>query len=715
MQTFKKIGEGILFGGIIFLFFIVAFEQWLSIPTWLEVVGRMHPLFLHFPIVLLLLSFFTLWIPWHEESKNAKWLDILRLVAALSAIVTAIMGLLLSMQDGRSGETLQWHKWSGITVALLAFLFYSFHTFFSNKKIIGKLFTIFAASAIILAGHFGANLTHGEDYILAPVQKKEKKIVPLDKAVVFDDVIQPIFQAKCLSCHGPESMKGGLLLADTSGVIKGGKTGPLYIAGQPDSSLVMERIRLPEDDKHHMPPNIKSQLSREEIVLLGAWIKSGAVFNKKLTALPDQDTFRILAAHYLAPAGTPLDQPVYDFPAADEKKITSLNNNYRVIEPLGINSPALSVHFYGKNNYSAKSLEDLLPLKQQVIELTLARMPVKDEDLKIVQQMPNLQKLNLNYTDVTDKGLEQLTSLKKLQEIALSGTAVTQKIIEKIVRLPEINAVFIWDTKIDSTQLSAVRTKYKKVKIETGFVNNAQDTLAMSAPVIVTASGVFDSVPKIEIKHPFKGAEIRYTLDGSMPDSVKSELYNGPIKLSSSTTVIARAFKKGWYGSGSVQATYLKRGFKPDSIELVTQPDPKHTGSVALLSDGDLGDISVDNGGWFGYEKNDAVYVLYFSKTIDAQNVLLNMLKNTGAYIFPPVKMEVWGGMDKEHLKLLGTLNPKMPVKDEPTVLIQEQIAFAPMQVNYIKIIAHHLKALPPWHPGKGKPGWVFISEIVVN
>src|SRR4051794_15381688 len=117
MQTFKKISEGILLGGIIFLLFIVIFQHSVYIPAWLQVIGRMHPLFLHFPIVLLLLSFFTFWLPPRIE-HNEIW-NILRLIAALSAVVTAIMGLMLSIGDNRSGKILEWHKWGGVSIAIV--------------------------------------------------------------------------------------------------------------------------------------------------------------------------------------------------------------------------------------------------------------------------------------------------------------------------------------------------------------------------------------------------------------------------------------------------------------------------------------------------------------------------------------------------------------------------------------------------------------------
>jgi hypothetical protein len=713
MLVFKKISEGILFGGIIFLLFILIVQHSVNIPPWLQVVGRMHPLFLHFPIVLLLMSFFSFWLPPRIE-HNEIW-NIVRLIAALSAVITAIMGLLLSIGDNRSGDVLEWHKWGGISVAIVGFLFYSFHSFFESRKIIGKSFTIIAAAGLTLTGHFGADLTHGDDYLLAPIEQK-KKVVPLDQAIVFGDVIKPILEKKCFGCHGEATIKGGLSLADSIGLMKGGKTGPLFIPGQAALSLMIKRIHLPEDEKKHMPPKSKPQLTDEEMALLYAWIQSGGVINQKLISMPARDSFRMLASQYLSPNENSIDEPAYDFAAADEDKIKSLNNNYRVIEPQGINSPALAVHFYGKNNYSSKSLEDLLAVKQQITELSLARMPVKDDEIKLIQQMPNLEKLNLNYTEVTDKGIAQLSALKKLQEIALSGTAVTQNVLIKLLPLPQLNSVFVWNTKIDSTEAASLHNKFKKVKIETGFVDNGQIMIALSPPIIQTPTGVFDKSEQVEMKHPFKGAEIRYTLDGSKPDSVNSTVYKEPINISNDITLNARAFKKGWYGSEPAQAIYVKKGYKPDSIELITQPDPKYKLTKPdLLSDNELGDVNFGNGGWLGYKKNDAIFYLYFNKAVTVEHVLLNMLKSTDQYVFPPVKLEVSGGMDKQHMKLLGTLTPQMPKQNEPPVLIQPQIKFHATEVKYMKIVAQPIKSLPSWHEAKGERGWVFISEIVVN
>ena len=132
MHRLIKIGEGILLGSLVLLLFLLSFENFIHVPNWLKIFGRMHTVFLHFPIVLLLLSFITLWLP--AENDNLGWMRLLRLIAALTAVITAIMGLLLSLETDKEGSLLVWHKWTGISLAIAGFIFYiSFGKLFANK------------------------------------------------------------------------------------------------------------------------------------------------------------------------------------------------------------------------------------------------------------------------------------------------------------------------------------------------------------------------------------------------------------------------------------------------------------------------------------------------------------------------------------------------------------------------------------------------------
>ncbi|MFA6720740.1 MAG: SUMF1/EgtB/PvdO family nonheme iron enzyme [Candidatus Cloacimonadaceae bacterium] len=64
------------------------------------------------------------------------------------------------------------------------------------------------------------------------------------------------------------------------------------------------------------------------------------------------------------------------------------------------------------------------------------------------------------------------------------------------------------------------------------------------------------------------GATIHYTLDGSNPNSASTE-YSGPISISQTTTIKAKAFREGWANSATASATYAVL-FTP--VQMVTVP-----------------------------------------------------------------------------------------------------------------------------------------------
>src|SRR6185436_4201150 len=98
--------RNILFNSTFFfnclLLFLLLFYDRMSVPLWIQVFGRMHPMVLHFPVVLILL--YILWVVWFSkqiQTKRAKDMgDILLLIAACSAVITALFGLLLSKEGG---------------------------------------------------------------------------------------------------------------------------------------------------------------------------------------------------------------------------------------------------------------------------------------------------------------------------------------------------------------------------------------------------------------------------------------------------------------------------------------------------------------------------------------------------------------------------------------------------------------------------------------
>jgi mono/diheme cytochrome c family protein len=88
--------------------------------------------------------------------------------------------------------------------------------------------------------------------------------------------IQPIFDAKCIGCHGVKKKKGKLDLSNDQGFAAGADGNPIYVAKEPGESLIVELIYHPDDP---MPPEDEEQLTEEEKKKIVAWIAQGAKFN----------------------------------------------------------------------------------------------------------------------------------------------------------------------------------------------------------------------------------------------------------------------------------------------------------------------------------------------------------------------------------------------------------------------------------------------------
>lgn len=95
------------------------------------------------------------------------------------------------------------------------------------------------------------------------------------QGVNFAKSVAPILISKCVGCHSNDP-KGGLNLDSFATMKKGGRSGDLWIPGNPDDSLLMARL-FTENDDLRMPKG-KEPLSEKEIRLIGTWIAEGAKF-----------------------------------------------------------------------------------------------------------------------------------------------------------------------------------------------------------------------------------------------------------------------------------------------------------------------------------------------------------------------------------------------------------------------------------------------------
>jgi uncharacterized membrane protein len=715
----QSAGSNVLFAANIFILFLLVFNNRVVLPPWLQVLGRMHPLLLHFPIVLIIVAGVLTFIRLREPAAEAwkqQLTSVLLLLGALSAAVTVIMGLFLSQEEGYHGSgTLQWHKWSGVSMFWLASALYWLGQSAVPRRLLQKSGVVIIMVLLIITGHFGADITHGENFVLAPVTPAGKgPQVPFDQALVYEHLVKPVLEQKCMNCHNAGKAKGELAMDLPAQLLKGGKSGKLFVAGKPEVSLLLERLHLPLDAKKHMPPAGKPQLTEEETALLHYWIKAGADFKIKVAALPAQDSLRLLAATMLQPA--PAAAPVYDFGAADEKLIQKLNNNYRVVYPIALHAAPLIVNCYNKDQFNSKSIEELLPLKKQIIEMHLQKMPVQDADLKTISQFEQLRVLNLSFTNVKGQTLSALAGLPHLESLSLSGTAVTLSQLQALKKAPALKELYLWNTALSAADLQQLQTAFKQVAVIKGFMDDGKQPLKLNQPQLLNTAMVFHHRMQLLLKHPIKGVEIRYTTDGSAPDSIHSPIFKDSLLLEGNTTIRAIACKQGWYASDPVQYSFLKSTYTPDSVVLLTQPNGTYAGSGAkTLTDGQKGGQDQGNGKWLGYNGVPIEAMLLFKKAVPVQNISVGILRNINGYIFPPTKVEIWGGADAQHLKLLKRIIPAAGKKDDPAAAMDIECSFPVTTLSCVKVVLEPVKVLPPWHPGKGNPGWVFADEVLFN
>ncbi|MHC4956988.1 MAG: c-type cytochrome domain-containing protein [Planctomycetota bacterium] len=98
------------------------------------------------------------------------------------------------------------------------------------------------------------------------------------ETVSFAVDLQPILTASCGFCHGGA---GGLSLDSHAGVMAGGNSGAIVVAGDPDTSLLIERVTVDDPPfKPLMPadPAIPP-LTDAQVEFFRTWILEGAKDN----------------------------------------------------------------------------------------------------------------------------------------------------------------------------------------------------------------------------------------------------------------------------------------------------------------------------------------------------------------------------------------------------------------------------------------------------
>ena len=96
---------------------------------------------------------------------------------------------------------------------------------------------------------------------------------PAARTPTYQEDIRPLFAAKCSRCHGAKMHRADLDLTTPAGVMRGGESGEVIVAGKPEKSLLYEKVH-----SGTMPPSKNDRLSAAEVEVIRRWIAAGARF-----------------------------------------------------------------------------------------------------------------------------------------------------------------------------------------------------------------------------------------------------------------------------------------------------------------------------------------------------------------------------------------------------------------------------------------------------
>lgn len=275
-------------------------------------LGRFHVLVLHIPIGIIVA---ILVLELLARKEKYRYLEagsaFLWGAAAVSAIVTVVLGYMHFAEGGFDGPSGNQHRTFGTAMAVIIAVV----AFLRSSRFAPSYAPVYLPAAILMmllatiTGHYGGNLTHGSTYLveyapqpiraLAGLGPRRAPVENLADADPFLDIVAPMLDQRCANCHNPDKRQGELDLTSHSAIMRGGETGSVVVAGRPQVSELLRRIGLPEDDEAFMPAEGNTPLTPEQVQIIEWWITAGVPVDVTISGLdapPDPATEALIRA-----------------------------------------------------------------------------------------------------------------------------------------------------------------------------------------------------------------------------------------------------------------------------------------------------------------------------------------------------------------------------------------------------------------------------------
>lgn len=419
---------------------------------WQQFLGRFHQLAVHLPIgLLVLLPLLEIAGAFRPALREAA--GFVLALAFACCLIALTLGFLLAYGGGSSGPGVTRHLWGGITLTIIVLLcllarpYWIAHT--TRYSYPALLVSMIAA--LLFTAHQGGSLVYGSSYLTQYMPAGMKRVLALgsasSSASFYAKHIHPILDSNCSSCHGEGQAKGGLRIDSYDLLMKGGKDGPVIVAGNSAASILFQRITLPPDHKQFMPAEGRPPLQSDEIAWIKAWIDQGASPTvAKLSGITIREE---LPEVPIEPVGdySSLMPEIQKMAAGQGPKLEQVSSK-----------PSDGLILFTVDTASSfgdAQLAQFQKFAPYIVEAELARTVVTDASFDTLKEFTHLRALHLEETQITGSGLAKLAPLTHLTYLNLSGTRVTAASAASLSSIKSLRHVYLYNTPAQPVRAAA--------------------------------------------------------------------------------------------------------------------------------------------------------------------------------------------------------------------------------------------------------------------
>jgi hypothetical protein len=298
-----------------------------------------------------------------------------------------------------------------------------------------------------------------------------------DEPVSFHNHILPLFEQKCMECHGAPFVKAGRTIKPRAGlrldthewVLKGNLDGHIVTPGDHTDSTLHRVITLADDDPEIMPPK-GGPLSEDEITMIKRWILEGASEQPAAEAADPNAPPKVKKVETVVATidnkTSILDQLAKRASTPSRSSLLAAEKTGALVRQLAENSSLVRAEFSSfASEVKDENMGAFSGIKNNISHLDVSRTKITDRSMTLAGSYPNLNWISLRNTKITDNGLKPLTKLQFLQYINLSGTQVTDKSISTLASMKSLNEIYLWNSQVTESGAKKLRESLPDAKI----------------------------------------------------------------------------------------------------------------------------------------------------------------------------------------------------------------------------------------------------------